>query len=162
MSEEELDLSKLTLEEEIDASNQSPPVVKLAPAPVVGLAPELIEIQQLETMLSTLNPNTVNYDKYKEYVKLKFKLEAKKEAFYKGFNFVEDEMDAFQSTKKLLLEKHNLSVEKISNRELMVTVINCKCRPDQAASKYVKWLESMTTFGNHSLRPYLRNYLTNY
>ena len=68
--------------------------------------------------------------------------------------FLKDEMEAFQCTKKLLLEKYNLDEKKVSARELMVTVINCKLRPDQAASKYVKWLESMIPFGNrYSLTP---------
>ena len=71
-----------------------------------------------------------------------------------SFVFLEDEIEAFQCTKKLLLEKYNLDEKKISARELMVTVINCKLRPDQAASKYVKWLESMIPFGTHySLTP---------
>ncbi len=159
MSEEELDLSKLTLEEKSDESNQSPPVVGLVPGRI-DIKQMEIDIKQMETMLSTFNSKTVDYDKYKEYLNRKFQVLAKMEAVnkIKGFSFLVEEMDAFQSTKKLLLEKHNLSTEKISNRELMVTVINCKCRPDQAASKYVKWLESMTTFGNHLLRPYLRNY----
>ena len=73
-----------------------------------------------------------------------------------SLSFLEDELEAFQNTKKILLDKYNLDEKKISARELMVTVINCKLRCDESAKKYVKWLESMIPFGT----THLLNFIT--
>ena len=73
-------------------SNQSPPVV--------GLVPGRIDIKQMETELSRLNSKTVNYQKYKDYLKLKFEVCAKVEAFYSHYVFRKLRLQAYQNTRK--------------------------------------------------------------
>jgi hypothetical protein len=60
--------------------------------------------------------------------------------------FTSDEKDAYQKTKVLLKTKHKLDDKMISRRELLLCVINCKLRPENAAEKYVTWLDQMKTF----------------
>jgi len=54
--------------------------------------------------------------------------------------FTEDEIKALRETKALLLsDKYKMTPEEIGARELMVVVMNCKCRVDEAAMKYHRW-----------------------
>lgn len=58
--------------------------------------------------------------------------------------FTEDEIKALRETKALLLSpdgKYKMKPEEISPRELMVVLMNCKCRVDEAAMKYHRWHE---------------------
>jgi hypothetical protein len=73
-------------------SNQSPPVV--------GLVPGQIDIKQMETMLSTFNSKTVDYDKYKDYLNRKFEVCAKVEAFYSHYVFRKLRLQSYQNTRK--------------------------------------------------------------
>jgi hypothetical protein len=73
-------------------SNQSPPVV--------GLVPGQIDIKQMETMLSTFNSKTVDYDKYKDYLNHKFEVCAKVEAFYSHYVFRKLRLQSYQNTRK--------------------------------------------------------------
>jgi hypothetical protein len=54
--------------------------------------------------------------------------------------FTDDEVAAFRTTKALLLAEHEIPVEKISIRELIITTMNCKLKSDTAAEKYKRWL----------------------
>lgn len=63
--------------------------------------------------------------------------------------FTEEEINAFVKTKALLLEQ-GLSLDKISQRDLLITVMNCKLRPESAAEKYKKWLDAMSVFDINS------------
>lgn len=62
--------------------------------------------------------------------------------------FTEEEISAMIATKKCLLaEPHNVPVNKISNRELVLAVMASKLQPEQAAEKYQKWLKGLLVFG---------------
>ena len=92
-------------------SNQSPPVVRLVPG-------RKIDIKEMETDLSRFNSKTVNYDKYKAYLKLKFQVCAKVEEFYSHYVFRKLKLQAYQNTRKaeasmiLINSKLNLVVQK--------------------------------------------------
>ena len=60
----------------------------------------------------------------------------------KGVVFTAEELNAYRETKKVLLSK-GMPIEKISKRELFLSVMNCKLRSETAAEKYTKWLKSM-------------------
>ena len=55
--------------------------------------------------------------------------------------FADDEVAAFRATKALLLTEHEIPVEKISIRELIITTMTCKLKSDTAAEKYKRWLD---------------------
>jgi hypothetical protein len=51
-----------------------------------------------------------------------------------------EELAAYKATKELLLSR-GMARDKISTRDLFITVINCKLRPEKAADKYTALLE---------------------
>jgi hypothetical protein len=56
--------------------------------------------------------------------------------------FTEAEIQAARDTKALLLsDKYRMKPDEVTGRELMITVLTCKCRVDQAAEKYKKWTD---------------------
>lgn len=56
--------------------------------------------------------------------------------------FTDAEIKAARDTKALLLsDKYGMKPEEVTGRELMITVMTCKCRIDQAAEKYKKWTD---------------------
>ena len=59
--------------------------------------------------------------------------------------FTQEELEAFRDTKNLLMTTHSMPAEKISMRELIIVTMNCKLRPDTAASKYKNWLDLIDT-----------------
>ena len=60
--------------------------------------------------------------------------------------FTEEEITALKATRDLLLSS-GYPPEKISIRELLIVVMNCKLHADSAAEKYKKWLDAMSDFG---------------
>jgi len=61
-------------------------------------------------------------------------------------SFSLDEISCLKETKSLLLTKYELPEDKISTRELLISCMNCKLRPDNSAQKYKKWIEAMSDF----------------
>lgn len=62
--------------------------------------------------------------------------------------WTQEELSAFYRTRNLLLSpKFGLAREQLTTRELLLCVINCKCRPDKAAKKYSIWLKALSEFG---------------
>ena len=56
--------------------------------------------------------------------------------------FTEAEIQAARDTKALLLsDKYGMKPDEVTGRELIITVMNCKGRVDQAAEKYKKWTD---------------------
>ncbi len=51
-----------------------------------------------------------------------------------------EEIAAYKATKELLLTR-GIVGDKISTRDLFITVVNCKLRPEKAADKYIALLE---------------------
>ena len=66
---------------------------------------------------------------------------AKKSASIDTSLFTTVEVDAVREAKRILLTEHKMRPDQISIRELVITTMNCKLRPDTAADKYKKWLE---------------------
>ncbi len=67
--------------------------------------------------------------------------------------YTEIELDAMRKTKALLLSQEFCKKQKrdkafseneVSKRHLAITVIICKCRPEEAAIKYIQWLNTLT------------------
>ena len=77
------------------------PTLSNQSSPVVGLVPGVqIDIKELEKMLSTFNSKTVNYDKYKHYVKIKFEVCSKVQEFYTHYVFRKLRLQVYQNTRK--------------------------------------------------------------
>ena len=64
--------------------------------------------------------------------------------------FSADEITAAKETRKILIEVHKMTAQQLSDREILIVTMNCKLRPDTAAAKYKKFLESMKVFGIES------------
>jgi hypothetical protein len=70
--------------------------------------------------------------------------------------YTKSELDAIRKAYTLLQDtdfckknkrKIALSEKEISKRHLAITVIILKCRPDEAAAKYLEWLQGFSTWG---------------
>jgi hypothetical protein len=54
-----------------------------------------------------------------------------------------DEVEAARQTKKLLKASKDFDQGFLSDREIFLTTVNCKFRPDKAAEKMIKWTNEM-------------------
>ena len=61
--------------------------------------------------------------------------------------YTEEELEAIRQVKKQLIEKHEIDPSKIGLKTLALTTIVTKLRVDEAAEKYVKYLQSTADCG---------------
>lgn len=54
-----------------------------------------------------------------------------------------DEINAVKETKELLKKNKDFDMNFLSDREIFLTCINCKFRPDKACEKFIKWTNGM-------------------
>ena len=62
------------------------------------------------------------------------------------------EIKAFYDTIDLLKSAHVMSLDKIEQKSLLLTVLNCKLQPTKAAEKYKKLLGCLIDFGINSFQ----------
>lgn len=60
--------------------------------------------------------------------------------------YTDEELAAMQATRTILVEEHGIAKDRIGKCALAVTTINCKCRPEDAAAKHKKFLETLELF----------------
>lgn len=65
---------------------------------------------------------------------------------FKPIVYTEEELAAMRSTRTILVEDHGVAEDRIGKCALAVTTINCKCRPEDAAAKHKKFLETLELF----------------
>ena len=58
-------------------------------------------------------------------------------------SWTREDVTAGVQTKKLLIESKEFDQAFLSDREIFLTCINCKFRPEKAAKKLIKWTTEM-------------------
>lgn len=62
------------------------------------------------------------------------------------YHFTASEMAAFRATRALLVSR-GVSADRLSAHEIAITTMNQKLRTDDAADKYMAWLDAINVFG---------------